>query len=101
MKNYSSVILKKVPLTMRLMPCSVISHWSSLQRYHLPRMWKWARTLGKRSAKRKPVLALDVNLGHSVTTGQNMVVGIVDAQRASVATLYLGVVDDNLVLAVV
>lgn len=51
--------------------------------------------------ERELVLALAVDLGHSVTAGHDIVVGIVDAQRASVATLYLGVVADNLVLAVV
>lgn len=50
--------------------------------------------------ERKLVLALAVDLSHSVTAGKYIVVGVVDAQRARMATLNLGVVAHNLVLAV-
>ena len=50
--------------------------------------------------ERKFVLPLAVDLGHSVTAGHDIIVGIVDAQRTRMATLNLGVVAHNLVLAV-
>lgn len=50
--------------------------------------------------ERELVLALAVDLSHSVTAGHDIVVGVVDAQRARMATLNLGVVAHDRVLAV-